>query len=92
MLKEVDYLTNFTDELTTVATRESLPHDRVRRRLLLTLFALGTNMGIARIAAGEHGESEHALRRTRQTHINRDNLRRAIIRVVNATLAARDKR
>ena len=93
VLKEIDYLTGFTDELTTVATRESLPRERVRRRLLLTLFALGTNMGIAKIAAaGEHGETEHTLRRTRQTHINRDNLRRAIIRVVNATLAARDKR
>jgi hypothetical protein len=93
VLKEVDYLTGFTDELTTIATREILPRERVRRRLLLTLFALGTNMGIAKIAAaGEHGESEHTLRRTRQTHINRDNLRRAIIRVVNATLAARDKR
>ena len=89
VLKEVDYLTGFTDELTTVATRENLPRERVRRRLLLTLFALGTNMGIAKIAAaGEHGETEHTLRRTRQTHINRDNLRRAIIRVVNATLAA----
>jgi len=93
VLKETDYLTGFTDELTTVATRENLARERVRRRLLLTLFALGTNMGIAKIAAaGEHGESEHTLRRTRQTHINRDNLRRAIIRVVNATLAARDQR
>ena len=93
VLKEADYLTGFTDELTTIATREIIPRERVRRRLLLTLFALGTNMGIAKIAAaGEHGESEHTLRRTRQTHINRDNLRRAIIRVVNATLAARDQR
>ena len=93
VLKEADYLTGFTDELTTIATREIIPRERVRRRLLLTLFALGTNMGIAKIAAaGESGESEHTLRRTRQTHINRDNLRRAIIRVVNATLAARDQR
>ena len=93
VLKATDYLTGFTDELTTIATRENLPRERVRRRLLLTLFALGTNMGIAKIAAaGEHGETEHTLRRTRQTHINRDNLRRAIIRVVNATLAAREER
>ena len=93
VLKEADYLIGFTDELTTIATREIIPRERVRRRVLLTLFALGTNMGIAKIAAaGERGESEHTLRRTRQTHINRDNLRRAIIRVVNATLAARDQR
>jgi hypothetical protein len=67
----------FTEERSTLATREILPRERVRRLLLLTLFALGTNMGIAKIAAaGEHGETEHTLRRTRHTHINRDNLRR----------------
>ena len=50
-------------------------------------------MGISKlVAAGEHGETEAALRRTRQTHINRDNLRAAIIRVVNETLKHRDPR
>jgi TnpA family transposase len=59
--------------------------------LLLCLFALGTNMGIRGIVAtGEHGESEAALRHVRRHYINRDNLRRAITRVANATFAARD--
>jgi len=93
VLKETDYLTAFTNEFTTIATRENIPREQLRRRLLLALFALGTNMGIAKlVAAGEHGESEHALRRTRQTHITRDNLRAAIIRVVNETLKHRDPR
>src|SRR5436190_9419488 len=48
-------------------------------------------MGIRRIVAtGEHGESEATLRRVRHTHITRENLRRAIIRVVNATFEHRD--
>ncbi|MEU1305775.1 transposase [Streptomyces shenzhenensis] len=61
------------------------------RRLLLALFALGTNMGIrAIVATGEHGESEAALRHVRRHFITVDNLRAAVTRLVNATFAARD--
>ncbi len=74
-----------------MATRENLPRDVLRRRLLLCLFALGTNMGIRQMAAtGEHEEDEGALRRVHASHITRDNLRAAIVKVVNATFAARD--
>ena len=66
--------------------------------LLLVLFGLGTNMGIKRVAdgaasaSGDGGtaDSEAALRRVRRLFINRDNLRGAIRRIVNETLAARD--
>ena len=48
-------------------------------------------MGIRAIAAtGEHGESEAALRHVRRHFIIRDNLRRAIVKLVNATFEARD--
>jgi TnpA family transposase len=74
-----------------VATRENLPKKTLQRRLLLCLFALGTNMGIRQIVAtGEHAEDEAALRRVRASHITRENLRRAIVTVINETLAARD--
>ena len=42
VLKEVDYLTGFTSEFTTIATRENIPREQLRKRLLLALFALGT--------------------------------------------------
>ena len=46
-------------------------------------------MGIrAIVATGEHGESEAALRHVRRHFITRDNLRRAITKLVNATFAA----
>jgi TnpA family transposase len=68
-----------------------VPRDVLRRRLLLALFALGTNMGIRRmVATGEHGETEATLRRVRHTHVTRENLRRVVIRVVNATFEYRD--
>jgi TnpA family transposase len=94
-LKEADFLTDLTGMFTSVATREVVPSDVVRRRLLYVLFALGTNMGIKALAdglasSGEGADTEAALRRARRTYVNREGLRRAIVRVVNATFAVRD--
>ncbi|MET9833714.1 Tn3 family transposase [Streptomyces sp. NPDC006385] len=66
ILKEAEFATGFTGEFTSVATREAVPKAVLRRRLLLVLFALETNMGIKRVAVtGKHGESEAVLRRVR---------------------------
>jgi hypothetical protein len=93
ILKNADFLTDFTEEFVSVATREVLPRETLRRRLLLCLFTLGTNMGIRQmVATGEHEEDEGALRRVRASHITRENLRRAIVKVVNETFAVRDAR
>lgn len=91
VLKNADFLTGFTDEFSSVAAYERIDRDVLQRRLLLALFALGTNMGIrAIVATGEHGESEAALRHVRRHFITVDNLRAAVTRLVNATFAARD--
>ena len=91
VLKDSDFLADFTAEFTSVASREVLDKDTLRRRLLLCLFALGTNMGIKAIVdTGGHGETERELRHVRRHFITRDNLRRAIAKVVNATFEARD--
>jgi TnpA family transposase len=91
VLKEADFLSAFTAEFSSVASREVIDRGTLRRRLLLCLFALGTNMGIKAVASSaEHGQSEAALRHVRRHHITRDNLRAAIRRVVDATLEARD--
>ncbi|WP_326821462.1 Tn3 family transposase [Streptosporangium sp. NBC_01756] len=90
-LKESDFVTGFTDAFTTVATREATPREVIRKRLLLVLYALGTNVGIKRVAdGGRHGETEAALRATRHLFVKRDNLRAAIATLVNATLRMRD--
>ena len=93
MLKEADFLTGFTAEFSSMASREVIDRATLRRRLLLCLFALGTNIGIRQlVATGEHGETEAALRHVRRHFVTRDNLRRAIARLVNATFEARDER
>ncbi|KES03117.1 hypothetical protein BU52_32205 [Streptomyces toyocaensis] len=75
-----------------MATREMLSKNVLRRRLLLVLFGLGTNMGIKRVAVtGKHGESEATLRRVRHLFVNRANMRAALRKLVNATFAVRDE-
>lgn len=89
ILKETDLRTHFTDCLTSSGQREVLDRETLQRRLLLCLFALGTNTGLKRIGAGEHGESHADLRYVRRRYLSAAQLRAAIGQVVNAVLAAR---
>ncbi|MDX2524695.1 Tn3 family transposase [Streptomyces europaeiscabiei] len=41
---------------------------------------------------GKHGESEPTLRRVRHLFVNRANMRAALVKLVNATFAARDEK
>src|SRR5262249_16030784 len=93
ILKNTDFLTDFTTEFESVDTRENLPRDTLRRRLLMCLFALGTYMGIRQmVATGEHEEGEGAVRGVGASHITREHLSAAITKVINATFVARDSR
>jgi hypothetical protein len=66
--------------------RAADPLATLNRRLLLVLFAFGTNMGIRQMAVtGEHGVGEAALRHVRAAYVTRENLRAAVTTVVNAT-------
>jgi hypothetical protein len=60
VLKEADYLTGFTEEFNSVASREIVDRRELRARLLLMNFGLGTNMGIKRVVDGANaaGDSE----------------------------------
>jgi TnpA family transposase len=93
VLKEADWLTDLHTEFASIATRDQLTPAELRKRLLLVLFALGTNIGVKRIVhSGDHGVTEAQLRRTRHLFVNRDGLRRAIAAVVKETLRERDPR
>lgn len=89
ILKEADLRIGFTDAFATTASREVTGRDEVRRRLLFSLYGLGTNAGLKRLAGGEDGFSYKELLHTRRHYIDIESLRDATRRVVNATLAVR---
>jgi hypothetical protein len=70
LLKEADLRTGLTEEFSSVASREVIARPTLRRRLLLVLFALGTNIGIKQLAGDshDHGETEAALRHVRRLY------------------------
>lgn len=83
-------VTGLQSEFISAAARKQLAPDEQRKRLLLALFALGTNFGVKRIAqSGDQGVTEAQLRRARHLHVDRVGLRRAVAAVVGATLRAR---
>lgn len=89
ILKETDLRTNFTAELRSPMRRENLSKAVLQRRLLLCLYGLGTNTGLKRISNGDARETYQDLLYVRRRFLNKDNLRAAIAKVVNAIFHAR---
>ncbi len=89
MLKEADLRIGFTDLFTSATAREHLDRETLQKRLLLCVYGLGTNIGLRRVSAGDHGQGERDLYYTRRRFLTRDTLRTAITRVVGAIFATR---
>ena len=89
VLKEADLRIGFTECFQSSRQRETLTQETIQKRLLLCLFALGTNTGIKRIAASGHDASYKELLHTKHTFLEKNTLREAIAQVANATLALR---
>ncbi len=88
--KEADLRLGFTDRLRSSTAYEALDRAVLRPRLLLCLNGLGTNAGLKRMNAVQHGATYKDLLYVRRRYITVDQLREAIAAVANGTLAARD--
>ena len=89
VLKEAEFRLHFTRHFRSSGSREALDGAELQKRLLLCLYALGTNLGIKRVAHGEHGTNARDLRYVRQKFISTAALRQAITDVVNAIFRIR---
>ncbi len=89
MLKEVDLRIHFTQHFKSARAREALDRRTLQRRLLLCLYALGTNTGLKRICTGQSGEDYRDLLYVRRHYLSKDQLRSAITDVVNALFGTR---
>jgi TnpA family transposase len=90
IVKETDLRLRFTDRLKSATAYETLDREILRPRLLLCLNGLGTNAGLKRMHAAQHGATYKDLVYARHRYINVDQLRQAIAVVTNATLRIRD--
>ena len=91
LLKETDFHTEFTQHFKTTADREILDRETIQRRLLLSLFGLGTNTGLKAVSAGNHLDGYRELRYIRQKFIHKDHLRKANAEVTNHIIYHRQK-
>jgi Tn3 transposase DDE domain/Domain of unknown function (DUF4158) len=89
MLKEADLRIGFTELFKSPTAWEVLDRRTLRKRLLLSLYGLGTNAGLKRMSGGGQGESYKDLLYIRRRFITREHLRSAIAQVANATFRAR---
>jgi TnpA family transposase len=92
VLKEVDLQINFTDLMQTVATKEVIPRETLRRRLLLCIYGIGTNTGLKCISSANDSVTLDDLRYVKRRFITVENIRLAITEIVNKVLEIRDPR
>lgn len=91
ILKEVDLRENFTECFTSSGNREILAPEEIQKRLIMCLFAIGTNTGLHRVSsASTNPVSLEDLKYIKRKFINQDDLREAITRVVNAIFKIRN--
>jgi len=91
IFKEADLRIDFTKHLKTSATQERLTRKIIRKRLLVSLYGMGTNMGLKAVSSKGLDENYMDLEYIKRKFINKDNLRDAIAEVVNATLKIRSQ-
>lgn len=89
VLKETELRIGFTDVFKSAASREVIDPAVLQRRLLLCLYGLGTNTGMKGVLTGDTDITYKELLYVRRRFVQKDLLRNAIARVVNATFAAR---
>ncbi len=73
----------------TLAGRGALDRDEMAMRLILLIYAYGTNTGVRAVAAGDHGHAEEDLRYVRRRYQSAKAARPVAAAIANATFAAR---
>ena len=90
MLKEAVLRTGCLSGVTAAAGRGDLPPQVLAERLLLAIYAYGTNTGIRSVAGNAvHGHGEDDIRYVRRRYLTAEVARAIAIEIANATFAAR---
>ncbi|MFF3617493.1 Tn3 family transposase [Streptomyces sp. NPDC002580] len=90
MLKEAVLRTGCLRAVASVAGSGHLPAEVLAERLMLAIYAYGTNAGIRSVAGGAHGHTEEEIRYVRRRYLTPEAARQIAVEIANATFAARD--
>ena len=88
--KETNFRIGFTRHLETVGLYSKLSINKLVTRLLLSIYAIGSNTGLKRISIANPDADESDLKYVKRRFINPSNIRLAIREVVNAVIGIRD--
>jgi TnpA family transposase len=88
--KEASLRIGFTKRFTSVGKYSNISDDVLIMRLLLALYAIGSNTGLKRISSANFDIDESELKYIKTRFINASNIRLAIVDVVNEVLRIRD--
>ena len=91
VLKETVLRTGCLRSVTSVAGSGTLPPEVLAERLMLAIYAYGTNCGIRSVISAAHGHSEEDVRYARRRYLTPDAARTVAIAIADATFAARDR-
>ncbi len=90
MLKETVLRTGCLNEVSAVAGSGTLPVEVLAERLMLAIYAYGTNTGIRAVAAvGGHRHTEDEIRYIRRRYLTRDTAQAVAIAIANANATRR---
>lgn len=90
MVKETALDIGFLQEFTTVGKHTNIKRGDLTTRLLLSLYALGTNTGLKRISAATSNATYDQLLHVRRRFIDSQSMRQANQRISNAIMDIRD--
>ncbi len=91
IVKEVDFKINFSDDLTSIGGRSFADFEEQRKRKLLCVYGLGTNIGLKRARSADPTIDYEQLRHTHTMCLTINNVRDACARITNETLKIRDE-
>ena len=90
MMKEAALDTNFTKAFESIGTRQNMNQATLNKRLIVSLYGLGTNAGLKRISAAANDVTYEQLRHIRRRFIDAASIREANRILVNSIIGIRD--
>jgi TnpA family transposase len=92
ILKESELQIEFTNLIRTVASRENIPREILQFRVLLCLYAIGTNTGLKCVSSANESVSYDDLKYVKRRFITVENVRFILTEIINKILEVRDPR